>query len=47
MPEEAHAYVAPESIEDMLVATLPWFHKFLKNAGLRETCAEATSNAQL
>lgn len=46
LPDEAHAYAALESIEDMLAARLPWFHKFVKNAGPREMSAEATSKAQ-
>jgi hypothetical protein len=46
LPEEARAYAALESIEDMPAARLPWFHKFVKNAGPREMCAEATSKAQ-
>lgn len=45
LPDEAHAYAALESIEDMLAARLPWFHKFVKNAGPREMSAEATSKA--
>jgi len=46
LPDEARAYAALESIEEMLAARLPWFHKFVKNAGPREMCAEATSKAQ-
>ena len=46
LPDEARGYSARESIEGMLAGMLPWFDKFVKNAGLREMRGEASLKAE-